>query len=164
MTSILVTDSSELSLCPPKTDKMCMCMCACVGVVEWYGFQGSAGSFPGIQTARDQNRESFPGEQPFPLTAAGPRPATPAYPRSALVLRQGCRLEDLCPACLPCNKIVYSTSMSRNKTTESNIANRCLQPGPRVPARCSFENLWRGEAGSLVPPDLAGWGGGCCWN
>lgn len=121
---------------------------------------GVSQELPWDPNSRAQAGENSPGEQPLSSDCSRALPGPTAYWPSALALRQGCRVQGLSPACLACNKTVYSTLPSRNKTTESKTANRCLRPGPRVPARCSFENLWRGEARSLVPPDPAGWGGG----
>lgn len=143
----------------------CVCgvhVCVCVrGCCERCRFPGSARSFPGVPAAEAKARKNFPGEQ-FPLTAAGPARShqLPGGAWPAAGLQSG----GWAPGRPACNRIVYIRPLSRNKTTESNIANRCLRPGPVLPARCSFEHPGRGEAWRPVPPDPADWGGDCCWN
>lgn len=144
---------------------VCIRVCTCTRAHGCYRFQGSARDCPSIQTAEAQAGRALQESSRFLRLRQGPRPTPPAHLGSALVLLWACRAEAPRPACLPCNRIVYIIPPSRNKTTESNIANRCLRPEPRVPARCSFEHPGRREAGSLVLPDPAGWGvGGCRSN
>lgn len=138
---------------------MFACKYGCRG---WCRFPGSASNCPGIPTAEAQPGENFPKTSHFLWAAPG---ALPEPTSSFKFLWSRCRTTERPaprPVCLPCNRIVYIIPLSRNKTTDSNIANRCRRPEPRVRARCCSENPGRAEAGSLVPPDPTGWGGGCC--
>lgn len=146
----------------------CSEVCLCVCLVSWVVcIPGPTRSYPRIQTTEAWAGEGFPGEQPFPPTAKGALPK----PTSSFTLRFGSAAGPaLCPASLPCNKIVYIMPPSRNKTTESNIANRCGGQSLGSVARCSCECPGRGrswEAGTLHFWGLYVYvhgGGACPWS
>lgn len=177
-TSILIANSSHLSVQPPEMDRKwdvkCVCPCVCAhmgtqglvhphGCCGWCRFQGSARSCPGNHTAEAQAEENFP-KQPFPDCFPHAERALPE-PTSSFKLCFGpaAGLQSgpaLCPACLPCNKIVYIIPLSRNKTTESNIANRCRRPEPRVHGQMLLRAPWEGRSRESGPsrPYRLGWG------
>lgn len=147
--------------CGVRVCVVCTCVCACVAVVSGVDSRGQPGASLGFQQRRPRPGRIFRESSSLWLPQGLPRPSSSqAGPGPAAGLQSG----GSAPSRPACNRIVYVIPPSRNKTTESNIANRCLRPGPVVPARCSFEHPGRGEAWRPVPPDAAGWGGDCCWN
>lgn len=108
---------SCMGACP----RVCLHICIVLRVVSVPGVS-QPGTTLVLKTtqALARRRGNFPEEKPLPLTAKGAWTKPTSSFSFTFLLLQAPRT-----ARLPCNRIVYLTPPSRNKTTESNIANRC---------------------------------------